>query len=102
MDIGDVKVEASMQGETAVLRLVGESNGLIIGKRGETLDALQYLSSLASNRVEGSYIRVVIDSGNYRERRQQTLEKLATKISASVVKSGRSVRSEERRVGKEC
>ncbi len=103
MGIDDIEVSATTQGEVIVLKLLGESNGLIIGKRGETLDALQYLSSLAANKIDGEYARVVIDSGNYRERRQQTLENLAKKISSTVLKTGRGITLEpmnpyERRV----
>lgn len=72
-----------------VLRLSGEGLGVIIGRRGETLDALQYLSSLVANREEGDYIRVTIDSGNYREKRERTLEQLAQKLAAGVLRYGR-------------
>ena len=72
-----------------VLRLSGEGLGVIIGRRGETLDALQYLSGLVANRQEGDYMRVTIDSGNYRQKRERTLEQLAKKLSASVFRSGR-------------
>lgn len=72
-----------------ILRLSGEGLGVIIGRRGETLDALQYLSGLVANREEGDYMRVTIDSGNYREKRERTLEKLAQKLSASAIRYGR-------------
>lgn len=72
-----------------VLRLSGDGLGVIIGRRGETLDSLQYLSGLVANREEGDYIRVTIDSGNYREKRERTLEKLAQKLSASAIRYGR-------------
>lgn len=54
---------------------VSKSGG-VIGRRGETLDAIQYLASLVANRGEGEYIRLSIDSGNYREKRARTLEAL--------------------------
>lgn len=72
-----------------VMRLSGEGLGVIIGRRGETLDALQYLSGLVANRQEGDYMRVTIDSGNYREKRERTLQQLARKLSASAVRYGR-------------
>ena len=72
-----------------VLRLSGEGLGVIIGRRGETLDSLQYLTGLVTNREEGDYMRVTIDSGNYREKRERTLEKLAQKLSASAIRYGR-------------
>ncbi len=72
-----------------LLRLSGEGLGVIIGRRGETLDALQHLAGLVANRQEGDYMRVTIDSGNYREKREHTLEQLARKLSASAVRYGR-------------
>lgn len=72
-----------------VLRLSGEGLGVIIGRRGETLDSLQYLAGLVANREEGDYMRVTIDSGNYREKRERTLEQLAQKLSASAIRYGR-------------
>lgn len=72
-----------------ILRLSGEGLGVIIGRRGETLDALQYLAGLVANRIEGDYMRVTIDSGNYREKREHTLEQLAKKLSASAIRYGR-------------
>lgn len=72
-----------------ILRLSGEGLGVVIGRRGETLDALQYLAGLVANRIEGDYMRVTIDSGNYREKREHTLEQLAKKLSASAIRYGR-------------
>ncbi len=72
-----------------LLRLTGEGLGVVIGRRGETLDALQYLAGLVANRLEGDYMRVTIDSGNYREKREHTLEQLAKKLSASAIRYGR-------------
>ncbi|WP_101909939.1 RNA-binding cell elongation regulator Jag/EloR [Marasmitruncus massiliensis] len=72
-----------------ILRLSGEGLGVIIGRRGETLDALQHLAGLVANRQEGDYMRVTIDSGNYREKREHTLEQLAKKLSASAIRYGR-------------
>lgn len=72
-----------------ILRLSGEGLGVIIGRRGETLDALQYLTGLVANRQEGEYMRVTIDSGNYREKRERTLQQLAKKLSASAIRYGR-------------
>lgn len=91
MGVESCAVTATQEDKTIILKLEGDATGVVIGKRGETLDALQYLSALASNRVEGEYTRVVIDSGNYRQRRQKTLEQLAAKLSASVLRSGKNV-----------
>lgn len=71
-----------------------EKLGVIIGRRGETLDALQYLTSLAANERGSGYYRVVIDTGNYRQKREDTLESLAVKTARQVLRTGR-VRSLE-------
>lgn len=83
--------------------LSGPDMGILIGKRGQTLDSLQYLISLFVNRESESYIRVKLDTENYRERRKVTLEKLAKKLAYSVKRSKKPVSLEpmnpyERRV----
>lgn len=67
-----------------------KGSGAVIGRRGETLDALQYLSSLVANKIEGDYIRVSLDSCGYRDKREETLISLAEKISERVIKTGKS------------
>ncbi len=67
----------------------GESVGVIIGKRGETLDAIQTLTSLAANKKDEGYLRVSVNSGDYREKRRKTLEELAIKVAKNVAASGR-------------
>ncbi len=67
-----------------------DGDGAIIGRRGETLDALQYLASMICNKGDKEYYRITVDSCNYREKRKKTLEELAGKIAKSVLKSGRS------------
>ncbi|MEG0272340.1 MAG: RNA-binding cell elongation regulator Jag/EloR [Hydrogenoanaerobacterium sp.] len=91
MELGTVDIKAFATPEGAVLTLTGEGLGVLIGRRGETLDALQYLSGLVANRMEGEYFRITIDSGNYREKRERTLEQLAKKLSSQVIKNGRSM-----------
>lgn len=90
MGLDQITVTASQEENNVTLKINGDVSGVAIGRRGETLDALQYLTGLASNRVEGDYLRVVIDSGNYRERRRNTLEQLAKKLAAAVIKTGRN------------
>ncbi len=68
----------------------GPEMGIIIGKRGQTLDSLQYLISLYVNKKSDTYIRVKLDTENYRERRRETLENLAKNIAFKVKKSRRS------------
>lgn len=73
------------------LSLCGDDIGAIIGRRGGTLDALQYLTKLVANRAEGNYCRITLDCENYREKRERTLEALAKKMAANVQKSGRAI-----------
>ena len=74
----------------AMLSITGGDVGFIIGHRGETLDALQYLAGLVANHDEGEYFRITLDIGGYREKRRETLESLGKKLAAKAVKSGRN------------
>ena len=65
--------------------------GVLIGKRGQTLDSLQYLTSLVANKKSEEYIRVKVDTENYRQRRRETLENLAKNIAYKVKKTRRPV-----------
>lgn len=90
-----------------VLDVSGEKLGVVIGKRGETLDSLQYLTILASNRAEESYCRIAIDCNGYRDKRRETLENLAKRTAAKVIKQGRKIALEpmnpyERRIIHSC
>ena len=81
----------------------GDKMGLLIGRRGETLDALQYLTSIIVNKDRDEYLRVTLDTENYREKRKDVLEKLANKIADKVVRNRRNMTLEpmnpfERRV----
>ena len=71
--------------------LAGEEMGILIGKRGQTLDSLQYLTSLVINKGTEEYVRIKIDTENYRSRRKETLEKLARNIAFKVKRSRRPV-----------
>ncbi len=75
--------------ESAMIEIVAANNGTVIGKRGETLDALQYLTFMIANRGDKEYYRVILNSANYRERRRRTLEELAAKIAKNVLRTGR-------------
>lgn len=77
--------------KTMDIDLSGDEMGLLIGKRGQTLDSLQYLVSLVVNKGVADYIRVKIDTENYRERRKETLENLAKNIAFKVKKTRRPV-----------
>ena len=69
----------------------GKDSGTVIGKRGQTLDSLQYLVSLVVNKGQDEYIRVKVDTENYRKRRQDTLENLAKNIAFKVKRTKRTV-----------
>lgn len=69
--------------------LSGPSMGVLIGKRGQTLDSLQYLVSLVVNKESDKYVRVKLDTENYRERRKETLENLAKNLAIKVRKTGK-------------
>lgn len=71
--------------------LAGDEMGVLIGKRGQTLDSLQYLTSLVVNKDTEDYIRVKVDTENYRQRRKETLENLAKNIAFKVKRTKRSV-----------
>lgn len=74
----------------AKISISGDDTGVIIGHRGETLDALQYLASLAATKKGSGYYRVVLNIGNYRQKREKTLEGVAKKTAAQVLRTGRS------------
>lgn len=90
MGLSSIQVEIKEEEAGAELVLTGEDIGFIIGHRGETLDALQYLASLVANHVDESYYRITLDVGNYREKRKETLENLGKKMAARAVKTGRN------------
>lgn len=101
----EVELEISYDDEekTMDVDLRGDDMGILIGKRGQTLDSLQYLTSLVVNKYTDEYVRVKLDIENYRERRKETLETLAKNISYKVKRTKRPVSLEpmnpyERRV----
>ncbi|WP_300262509.1 RNA-binding cell elongation regulator Jag/EloR [Clostridium sp.] len=98
----EINIEESK--DVVKINLTGAKMGTIIGYRGETLDSLQYLTSLVVNKAkEDKYKRVVLDTQNYRQKREETLKRLANKIAYKVRKSGKILKLEpmnpcERRV----
>ncbi len=90
MGLSGFTITESGDEEHAILNIEGEGLGVIIGRRGETLDAIQYLTSLVANRLGGDYFRITVDSGDYRSKREKTLMHLAEKLSKTVVRTGRS------------
>ncbi len=88
----DVDAEFTVyQNETgAVINIESDNNGTIIGRRGETLDSIQYLCSIIANKGDKEYFRITIDCLGYRAKRKETLEQLAAKVAKSVLRTGRS------------
>ena len=91
----NLKAEVNIKFDTAENELVidvkAEDMGVLIGKRGQTLDSLQYIVSLAINKDSSEYVKVKLDSENYRIRRKETLENLAKNIASKVKRTGRQV-----------
>lgn len=88
MNIKDFTVSSEEVEGGAVINIEGEDVGFIIGHRGETLDALQYLAGLVANHVDNEYYRVSLNIGNYREKREKTLEILGRKLAFKACKTG--------------
>ena len=88
----DVEVAVGLDEEGNVfVKMTGDTLGILIGRRGETLDALQYLTSLKVNRGQEGYTRVTLDTENYRAKREDTLVRLANRMANRAVKTGRKV-----------
>jgi spoIIIJ-associated protein len=84
-------IDISENDESIIIGISGDDIGIIIGRRGETLDSLQYLTSLVVNKGTEKYKRVVVDIENYRQKREETLVKLANKLADRVIKYRKSV-----------
>lgn len=107
LGLENFEINAIRKDNNVVLDITGEKLGVVIGRRGETLDSLQYLTILASNRTEESYCRISVDCCGYRDKRKETLESLAKRTSAKVIKQGRKIALEpmnpyERRIIHSC
>lgn len=92
LDMKDVTVTTSVDDEGALsINMDGPDMGILIGKRGQTLDSLQYLTNRVANKMQDGYVRVKLDTEDYRRRRKQTLENLAKNIAGKVKRTRRSV-----------
>ena len=86
----EVTAEVSLEGDMMTVNLSGDNMGIVIGKRGDTLDSLQYLTSLVVNRRnKDDYIKVTIDTENYREKRADALVALSNRLADKVTRSGK-------------
>lgn len=86
-----VEIELDYDEENSQINidLKGDDMGMLIGKRGQTLDSLQYLTSLVANKKTEEYVKIKIDTENYRQRRKETIENLAKNVASKVKKTGR-------------
>lgn len=89
-----LNMKAKVGDDVVYVEMDGKDSGTIIGKRGQTLDAIQYLTSLVINKSSEKYVKVVIDAENYRAKRQKTLEQLANRLAIKVIKTKKHVRLE--------
>ena len=85
----DVEIQAESDGNALNIELIGSDMGIVIGKRGDTLDGLQYLTSLVVNSANDDYIKVTIDAENYRQKRHDTLIALSERLAQKAAKTGR-------------
>ena len=92
MDMTDVKVTSVVDEEGALsIDMEGSNMGILIGKRGQTLDSLQYLTNRVANKMQEGYVRVKLDTEDYRRRIKETLENLAKNIASKVKRTRRTV-----------
>lgn len=85
----DITIEKEQHEEHAILNMVGGELGIVIGRRGQTLDALQYLVNIVANRRAEAHYRIILDAENFRQRRKETLENLALRLAKKVIRSGK-------------
>jgi spoIIIJ-associated protein len=91
MGVSGASVDIRRKEDGALLVLDGQDIGFVIGHRGETLDSLQYLAGLVANHIGGSYYRIALDIGNYREKRRRTLESLGRKMAEKSLRTGHNL-----------
>ncbi len=85
----DITIEVKSEDNMLNIELIGSDMGIVIGKHGDTLDGVQYLTSLVVNSINENYIKVTIDAENYRQKRQETLIALSERLAHKVEKTGR-------------
>ncbi|QTC40758.1 protein jag [Bacillus sp. V3] len=87
----EASVDVEVNGRDVEFRLSGEKMALLIGKRGQTLNALQHLTQLAANKESDQFLTILLDAENYRERRRQTLTNLAERLADKALRTNRAV-----------
>ena len=88
MGVEEFSFTAVKKGEATILCVTGEHMGALIGRRGETMESLSYLASLVINRMEGPYVKLGLDVGGYRNKREDDLSALAKRIADRVIRTG--------------
>ncbi len=87
----EAEINTNLKENVLNIEVIGEDMGVLIGRRGQTLDSIQYLVSLVVNKGREEYLRIVLDTENYREKREQTLIRLANKLAYKVKKTRKNV-----------
>lgn len=91
MGLEKTKIKTSLNEDVLNINVEGENMAIIIGRRGQTLDSLQYLTSLVVNKGREDYVRVILDTENYRKKRKETLERLANKLAYKAKKMRKDI-----------
>lgn len=87
----EVTMDIEQRNDTLLVNIEGSNMGIIIGRRGQTLDSIQYLLNLVINKNSDKYIKVFVDTENYRKKREETLTRLASKMASRVRKIGKTI-----------
>lgn len=87
----DVKMDKQQEAEHTLFQLSGPEMGILIGRRGQTLDSLQYLVNIVANRYSSTHVKIVLDAEHFREKRRKTLEDLAKRLASQVVRTKKEV-----------
>lgn len=87
----DVRVEVERKSDHVLFQMYGSELGIVIGRRGQTLDALQYLLNVIANRRADEYVRIVLDGEDFRKRRKETLENLALRLAKRAMRTGKEI-----------
>lgn len=87
----DATLDTKVVGDRVYINISGEKMGMVIGKRGDTLDALQYLTNIVVNKGNSNYVKIMLDTENYRVRREETLKKVAYKFAKKASQTKRPV-----------
>jgi spoIIIJ-associated protein len=90
----DASIETIRQGNEVTFQLSGSKIALLIGKRGQTLNSLQYLTQLVANNKTNQYVTIIVDAENYREKRKQTLQSLAERVAQKAIRTNKEVKLE--------